>query len=196
MKHSNLRWAGAVLFGLGVAAGLAWLASRPRTSNHSKVPEPAKPVDLHAYAGLWYEVGRYDNPFEAEYEGVTDHYVIDDDGNIDIMATLHKGAADGPECKIPSKAKIVPGSGNAKWKVSFFGPFYLGDYWVMDRADDYGWTIVSEPKGKLLWVMTRDPHPALEIWEKLEERVTQLGFNWARVKKVGQPFTQNAGTVN
>jgi apolipoprotein D and lipocalin family protein len=45
------------------------------------------------------------------------------------------------------KAKIVAGSANAKLKVSFFGPFY-GDYWVLDRVEDYGWAIVGEPSGR------------------------------------------------
>jgi apolipoprotein D and lipocalin family protein len=187
MKSSNWKLAGALAFGIGAALGAAYLASRPRTSKHPVVPEPAKAVDLTAYAGLWYEVGRYDNPFEAAFEGVTDHYTLTDGGEIDIMATLHEGAADGPKKRIPSKAKIVPGSENAKWKISFFGPFYLGDYWIMDRADDYSWTIVSEPKGKLLWVMSRVPHPALDVWERLQDGVTQLGFNWGKVKKVAQP---------
>ncbi|MGN6210420.1 lipocalin family protein [Asticcacaulis sp.] len=191
MKISKSTLAGLLIIGGGAIAGAAILASRPRTTRRPNVPEPAKPVDLHKYAGLWYEVGRYDNPFEAEYEGVTDHYTVTDAGEIDIVATLHKDVADGPERTIPSRAKIVPGTGNSKWKVSFFGPFFLGDYWIMDRADDYSWSIVSEPKGKLLWVMARDPHPALEIWARLQERVGQLGFNWAKVKKVSQPVEED-----
>ncbi|CAM3160260.1 lipocalin family protein [Asticcacaulis taihuensis] len=186
MKVAKLALTGLLV---GVAAGTvaALYSSSRRRAENQKVPDPSKAVDLNAYAGLWYEVGRYENPFEAGYEGVTDHYALTEEGDIKIQATLHKDTADGPERKIPSKAKVVPGSGNAKWKVSFFGPFYLGDYWVMDHAEDYTWTIVGEPTGKLLWVMTRDPHPVLEIWSVLQRRVAELGYNWANVRKVAQP---------
>ncbi len=176
---------------VGVVAGAltALYGSARRRGVGQKVPDPAKTVDLVAYAGLWYEVGRYDNPFEAEYEGVTDHYTLAEDGDIQIKATLHKETADGPMREISSKAKIVAGSGNAKWKVSFFGPFYLGDYWVMDHADDYSWSIVGEPTGKLLWVMARAPHPGLDIWATLQRRVGELAYDWAKVRKVAQPQT-------
>ena len=185
MKIGRLTIAGLVLGLVGGASAAAYMSSKRRAAVQ-KVPNPAKPVDLQAYAGLWYEIGRYDNPFEAGYEGVTDFYTLGDDGDIRIMASLRKASADGPERKIPSKAKIVPESGNAKWKVSFFGPFYLGDYWIMDRADDYSWTIVGEPSGKLLWVMTRSPHPDLETWSVLQRRVGELGYDWGKVLKVAQ----------
>lgn len=188
MKITRLALTG-LLVGVTAGAVAALYSSAKRRGVAQKVPDPVKFVDLVAYSGLWYEVGRYENPFEEGYEGVTDHYTVTEKGDIKIQASLHKETADGPERKIPSKAKIIPGSGNAKWKVSFFGPFYLGDYWVMDRADDYSWTIVGEPTGKLLWVMTRAPHPHLDIWSVLQRRVTELGYNWANVRKVAQPNT-------
>ncbi len=52
------------------------------------------------------------------------------------------------------KAKVVEGSNNTKLKVSFFGPFYLGDYWILDHADDYSWSIVGEVRPVSL-----DSHP-------------------------------------
>lgn len=191
-----MKLARIVITGLmvGVAAGAAatLYSNSKRRAAGQKVPDPVKSVDLEAYAGLWHEVGRYENPFEEGYEGVTDQYKLGADGHIQIMATLHKDTADGPERKIASKGKIVPGSGNAKWKISFFGPFYLGDYWIMDHADDYTWTIVGEPSGKLLWVMTRSPHPDLDIWSVLQRRVTELGYDWGKVRKVNQPIETQA----
>ena len=38
--------------------------------------------------------------------------------------------------------------------MSFFGPFWA-DYWVLERAEDYSWTIVGEPEGRYLWLLTR-----------------------------------------
>ena len=40
-----------------------------------------------------------------------------------------------------------------------FGPFY-GDYWVLDHADDYSWSIVGDPSGRYLWILSRQPKSA------------------------------------
>ena len=62
---------------------------------------------------------------------------------------------DGKISDANGKAKIVDTATKAKLKVSFFGPFY-GDYWVLDRAEDYSWAIVGEPSGRYLWILTRE----------------------------------------
>jgi len=62
-----------------------------------------------------------------------------------------------------TKAKVVEGCGNAKLKMSFFGPFYFGDYWVLDHAGDYSWSIVGEPSGRNLWLLSRSAQPTTEV---------------------------------
>ena len=126
------------------------------------VPQPNKPVELTRYLSLWYEFARYENGFEKDCEAVTATYSRRDDGMIAVRNTCRKGAVDGAEKIANGKAKILPDSGGAKLKVSFFGPFY-GDYWVLDHADDYSWSIVGEPRvvdpnaiGRVaVWTLTR-----------------------------------------
>lgn len=81
-------------------------------------------------------------------------------------------------------ARIVEGSGNAKLKVSFFGPFYVGDYWVLDRAEDYSWSIVGEPSGRNLWLLSRTAEPAVRMRETIMSRVRELGYD---VSKIASP---------
>jgi apolipoprotein D and lipocalin family protein len=83
----------------------------------------------------------------------------------------------GPFRSSEGRAKIVPDSGNAKLKLSFFGPFYIGDYWVLDRADDYTWSIVGEPGGRYLWILTRDAKPSADERKALFERARSLGYD-------------------
>ena len=71
-------------------------------------------------------------------------------GLLSIVNSCRTGGVNGAFRSSEGKAKIVPESNNAKLKVSFFGPFYVGDYWVLDHADDYTWSIVGEPSGKYL----------------------------------------------
>jgi apolipoprotein D and lipocalin family protein len=79
----------------------------------------------------------------------------------------------------------VDGSRGAKLKVSFFGPFW-GDYWVLDHADDYSWSVVGEPSGRYLWVLTREPKPDAARAALLERRVRELGYEWGLVRVTGR----------
>ena len=123
---------------------------------NAAVPQPTKPVDLNRYAGLWYEIGRYENGFERGCEGVTARYTVRDDGLVGVLNTCRQGGVDGAARTAEGRAKVVEGSGNAKLKVSFFGPFYVGDYWVLDHAEDYSWFISADPTFNRLFIYTRD----------------------------------------
>lgn len=146
------------------------------------VPEPAKTVDLKSYLGKWYELGRYENRFEKGCDGVTAEYSLAEDGQVNVLNTC--GRRDGEAGKTSKgKAKVVPDSGNAKLKVSFFGPFYFGDYWVLDHADDYSWSIVGEPSGKYLWLLSRTATPSAEVRERIVHRAHELGYDTKLIRE-------------
>lgn len=149
------------------------------------VPEPAKQVEIARYLGLWYEMARYEAPFQEGCEGVTADYALNGDGTIRVVNTCREGAPDGPARQSVGKAKVVPGSGNAKLRVSFFGPFY-GDYWVLDRAEDYSWAIVGEPSGRYLWMLTRAAMPDPATRALIEKRVRDMGYDWSLVRVTRQ----------
>ena len=170
---------------------LAACVGSPGPVGNASVPEPAKPVSLNEYLGKWYEYGRYEAPFQEGCEGVTAEYSLRDDNKIKVVNSCRKGALDGEFDQSTGKAKVVEGSDGAKLKVSFFGPFY-GDYWVLDRgeagADElYDWSIVGEPSGRYLWMLTREPQPDAELRAMLEARVKELGYDWELVRLTEQP---------
>ena len=162
---------------------LAACMSMPR--GNPQVPEPQKPVETSRYLGRWYELARYENSFEKGCEGVTADYSLRPDGNIRVLNTCRKGSPAGPQKSSEGKAKIVDGSRNSKLKVSFFGPFY-GNYWVLDRADDYSWSIVGEPSGKYLWVLHRKPKISDAERLRLYQRVKGLGYNLNLLRETAQ----------
>jgi len=188
MSHRRFRpWrlAFPLLFAIGAGVFFPGCATCP--VGNPLVPEPAKHVDLQRYLGRWYELGRYEAGFEQDCEGVTADYSLRDDGLVEILNTCRAGAPDGPVRSAKGKAKVLAGSGNAKLKVSFFGPFYFGDYWVLDHADDYTWSIVGEPSGKYLWILHRAPTPGEAEWTALISRARALGFDTAMVRRTRQP---------
>lgn len=154
---------------------------------NANVPQPAKAVDLTRYVGRWYEIARYENGFEKGCEGVTADYIARDDGLIGIINTCRQGAVDGTVTTADGKAKIVEDSNNAKLKVSFFGPFYVGDYWVLDRADDYSWSIVGEPSGRYLWILSRKPVLAGKQMNTLIAKVKAMGYDTSMMHYPKQP---------
>lgn len=171
---------GLVLLAAGTLAACASMTAGP--VGNSAVPQPAKPVDLKRYAGLWYELARYENRFERDCEAVTAEYRRRPDGMIEVLNRCRKGAVGGPLKVARGRAKVVEGSQDAKLRVSFFGPFF-GDYWVLDHADDYSWSIVGEPSGRYLWILTRQAKPDTATRDILQAWVQALGYDPALIRQ-------------
>jgi apolipoprotein D and lipocalin family protein len=180
-----MKQATAFKIAAGVAAaaiGGALLYSRATRSPviNAKVPEPAKPVDLDRYLGVWFELARHENRFEKGLDAVTAEYSLDEDGTIQVVNSGSQGGPKGERSSVEGHAIVADKASNAKLKVSFFGPFYTGAYWILDHGDDYEWSIVGEPSGRYLWVLTRDPKPEAAAAEAIMKRVEELGYDrWA-----------------
>lgn len=154
---------------------------------NTAVPQPARSVDLTRYVGHWYEIGRYEAGFQRGCEAVTATYALRDDGLVGVVNTCRQDGLNGELRSVEGKARVVEGSGGAKFKVSFFGPFYLGDYWVLDRAEDYSWSIVGEPSGRYLWLLSRAPRPSPQVRETIMNRASALGYDLSILRPTQQP---------
>ena len=187
-QQTGLGIAGLALgAGVGVAAYLfAKYNPRGGPVGNRDVPEPSKRVDLNRYLGRWYEQYRYEAPFQKGMEAVSADYALKDDGTIRVDNQARRGSVDGPFAESVGKAKVVDSETNAKLKVSFFGPFW-GDYWVLDHCDDYRWSIVGEPSGRFLWILTRDRNPAPAMLAMLEGKVKDMGYDWSLIRRTKQP---------
>ncbi len=174
------------LASIAIIASLAWASggcaslSRGPVGNRA-VPQPAKSVDIERYLGRWFEIARYEAPFQRGCEAVTADYSRNGDGSIRVLNICRQGSVDGKLKSATGKAKIADSQTGAKLRVSFFGPFY-GDYWVLDHADDYSWSIVGEPSGRYLWLLARDARPSAATRSFLEGRTKELGYDWSLVR--------------
>ncbi|HQA17225.1 MAG TPA: lipocalin family protein [Novosphingobium sp.] len=164
-------------------SGCAAVFSKHPVGN-SAVPQPAKSVDLNRYLGRWYELARYEQAFQKDCEGVTADYALRKDGKISVLNRCRKG--DGSYKDANGRAKVVDTATGAKLKVSFFGPFY-GDYWVLDRAEDYSWAIVGEPSGRYLWILSREAAPGKAQVDRLIARAGALGYDTSMIRVTQQP---------
>lgn len=171
---STLLRAAAVFVPVVAIASAAMLARRHKIGN-PLVPEPLRAVSLEDYLGRWYEVARYEQSFEKDREASTADYSLRADGKIAIVNACR--TAGGKPRAIRGTAKLVPGSQGTKLKVSFFGPFYIGDYWVLDHAPDYSWSIVGEGSGRYLWILSRTAKLSEMDLRALINRAAALGYN-------------------
>lgn len=175
--------AAAISAGALALAGCAAVLSRHPVGNRS-VPEPAKDVDVKRYLGRWFEIARYEQSFQAGCEGVTADYSLRADGSIDVLNSCRK--PDGRIKQARGRAEVLDRSSNAKLRVSFFWPFY-GDYWVLDHADDYSWSIVGEPSGRYLWILAREPKPSEARVTELIRRTGAMGYDTSQLLRTKQP---------
>ncbi|MBT2244999.1 lipocalin family protein [Sphingobium sp. BHU LFT2] len=171
--------------GVSVLLGACAAMSKPGPVGNRAVPQPAKPVDVEKYMGLWYEQFRYEAPFQKNMDLVTARYSLNTDGTVKVVNRGKSAVGAGKWKESVGKAKVVDAHTSAKLKVSFFGPFF-GNYWVLDHGDQYDWSIVGEPSGRYLWVLTREKHPDDDTMAALEARVRGLGYDWSLVRPTRQ----------
>lgn len=171
-----------------VGAAFSLAACNPadiRPSGNSNVPQPAKSVELDRYLGKWFEQARYEASFQKDCEGVTADYSLKADGDVRVINTCRQGSIEGPSRSAEATAKVVEGSNGTKLKVTFAWPFE-GDYWVLDRANDYSWSIVGEPTGRYLWLLTRSAKPSERQYAALVKRAASLGYDVGLLRRTKQ----------
>ena len=147
--------------------------------------ETVASVDLQRYAGKWYEIARLPNSFQKDCWNSTAEYEIIDSETIRVVNRCEEDSAGGAMDDATGKAWVVEGSNNAKLKVSFFWPF-KGNYWIIDLNPDYQWAVVGEPSRKYLWILSRTPTMYEAVYQGIIERLSQKGYDPARLHKTAQ----------
>jgi apolipoprotein D and lipocalin family protein len=117
-------------------------------------PEPRKGIDPNRYLGRWYEIARIPNKLQDRCEGATSDWTKGSDGQYDVVQTCRIGSPGGPS-KVWRGAGRIIASNNSKIRIGFFGGFIHQDYWIVDRSDDYSWSIMGTPNPKYVWIMSR-----------------------------------------
>lgn len=139
-----------------------------------------KSVDLNRYLGYWYEIARFDHPFERGMEYAMAHYSLRDDGKIDVLNTgIKNGRAE--DAKGIAKTTDIPGL----LRVSFFGPFY-GDYRIMLLDENYQYVLVGGNNDKFLWILSRTPQLEDSIRTAILAEADRRGYDTSKLIWVKQ----------
>lgn len=140
-------------------------------------------VDIGRYMGDWYEIAKLPNRFQAMCASDTRARYRIEGENVRVDNRCRK--ANGEVESALGIAKVVPDSGNAKLRVSFFRPFY-GDYWILAIAPDYQWVLIGEPSRQYAWILARTQKLDESTLERLLSRAAELGFARATFERTPQ----------
>ncbi len=143
-------------------------------------------VDLLKYSGKWYEIAAFPQRFQKGCTCTTAKYTLSEKGYVVVENRCRKDSIHGKEISIKGKARVEKHSGNAKLKVQFFWPF-IGNYWIIDLAEDYSYAVVSEPGKNYLWILGRKSKMAEAVYEEILSRLKQKGFDTKRLQKTLHP---------
>lgn len=141
--------------------------------------------DLNRYLGKWYEIARYDHAFERGLVGTTAEYSLLDDGKIKVLNSGYLNTLDGTYQQSVGKAKPNKNGKAGQLRVSFFGPFY-SDYYILDLAPDYSYSVVGSSSPKYLWILSRTPKLSTKAQSKILTNLQQRGYDTTKLIWVEQ----------
>ena len=136
--------------------------------------QPVTNIDLTRYTGRWYEIARLPNSFENGLDFVTATYTLKKDGQIDV---LNEGMKNGKKSAAHGNARIRDPKVPAKLSVSFF-LWFGADYIIFDLdKTDYQYALVTSGTKDYLWLLSRTPKMAPEIYDRLIQSAVSNGFD-------------------
>lgn len=113
-----------------------------------------------AYQGRWYEVARFENPFQQKCaKNVQAHYRLLHNEKIEVINTCEN--KNGTMDSVKGVARAQSQQDPSKLEVSFFSVFgwrpIWGDYWVIYWDSSYAWSVVGDKKSRYGWLLSRTP---------------------------------------
>lgn len=163
MRSSKIVLASVVAASL--LGGSAFAAAKP----------PAKPVSAQFYSGRWYEIARTPNAGQRNCEAPTTDFTLQG-AAFKVRQVCHRGSPLGEEKVFTTNGKIVDGSQNTRFTMSFLGGLRKQEYWVLDCAADGSWAIMATPGGNYVWLISRTAEMPTASKAVALERVKELGY--------------------
>ena len=133
-------------------------------------------LDMDRYAGLWYEIARFDHPFERGLVGVTTEYIIKSNGNIEVIGCGFQDSLNGEKREIVGKVHIPDKDKPGILKVTFF-LIFSADYYILEVEDDYSAALIGSSEIDHLWIVSRSPQISKKKLNDLLKRAKKRGYD-------------------
>lgn len=162
-----------------------YLGERKAPAPSGEQPEttPAPGIDWRCYMGRWYELARFETPFEYGLDAVRTEYTALPDGRVGV--SNYGADATGKVYKAKAKARPVA---DGVLQISFVPllRFISSPYHVLRVDAAYQTALVSNDTGSCLWLLSRQAHATLpQVLPLLQEAVLR-GFDIARLRPTRQ----------
>ncbi|MBC7419956.1 MAG: lipocalin family protein [Bdellovibrio sp.] len=138
-----------------------------------KDPSVVKSVDFNRYAGLWYDIAHNPNFFQKDCLRSTAEYGVLSATEVSVHNICY--LKDGTTADISGVATVKNSNEPAKLKVKF-NFFARGDYWIIDLDPNYQWVVVSAPKKKSLFILSRVAPMDKQLLEDILKSLKAKGF--------------------
>lgn len=182
------------------AAALSTSAAMAQAA--SAEPLAALPIlEVPGYMGTWYQVAWFPNRFQKQCVRDTSATYRQVPAGVEVLnrCRLADGRIDDVKGLARPAGSVLAGEQlrPAKLEVSFL-PQWLrwlpvwGNYWVIQRADDGRYAVISEASRKYLWVLARSPQLSTADETAIRSRLVQQGFDLAPWQ--AHPHTAGAET--
>jgi apolipoprotein D and lipocalin family protein len=157
----------------------------PNPNPHAADPLPLANLDLPRYMGRWYNIANIPYFGERGYVASYSEWALRPDGKIDDLYVGRKGGFDVPETRRSFEDTVVPGTGNAHWRVRLFWPISVSQL-TLYVDPDYRYTILGYPDKSLGWIFARTPEMSDATYRELLGRLDAMGYDTALFRRVPQ----------
>jgi len=128
--------------------------------------------------GEWYEIARYDTPFESGLSNVTTRFTRRSDRRID-MYTEGRSLRSGRR-RIRRGRIRTRGKSDGQLRARIFLWIYF-DYNVMAADDSDNWLLIGNSSGRMLWILARRPDMTQQTLSRIVGIARQRGYNTTRL---------------
>jgi apolipoprotein D and lipocalin family protein len=150
-------------------------------------------LDVDRYMGTWFEVAKFPNYFQRKCASDTQAtYSKRADGRIDVVnrCKTSGGAVEAVRgiARPDTMAPMLPSKLQVRFAPAWLSwlPLVWGRYWVVILDPDYRYAVVSEPRRKYLWILSRSAHMDNAQYDDIVERIAAKGFDTRRLVRSAQ----------
>lgn len=172
MNKTSLAVGTATLAILTAAIGTLIVKAQPARSGLDT--STIDSLDITRYMGRWYELARFDHPFERNMELVTATYTLQPDGRVEVINSGYNTRRDKYK-QSRGIARTVKGR-QGELEVTFFLNFW-SPYKILELAPDYSYALVGSNSDKYLWILSRTPRLPSDVLNDILAMAESRGYN-------------------
>ena len=136
------------------------------------------------YAGLWYEIARFETPFQAGCFNTQAEYRVVGEGQLSVRNSCFRN---GSLSVIGGRAEL---SGPGRLRVKLDGVPFSAPYWVLWVDDAYQTAVVGVPSGRAGWILNRTPNIPADRLKAAEDVLAFNGYDISALRMTVQEGAQ------